>query len=160
MDYYQGFVYLTIAPVGFIFESLTMDYYYPSDLSVSQRTTNNYYRSLLRSGFGSERTITTNIGTWNNNLPSLSFLYDANAAYIETMTYLNGGAELTQRPELHLLTNMAAYFATIRRTMTQVMKLAEIYDRIYSYGGKYFMAIDEQHDWRDDKQRVKFIEVK
>ncbi len=159
MDYYSG-VYPTIAPMGFILESIALNYYYPSDLSVSQRTSNNYYKSLLRSGFSQERTISTNIGTYNNNLPSMSFLYDANYNYIQTMEYLSEGSTVTQRPELHLLTLMAGYFATIRRTMLQIMKLADLYDRLYSYGGRYYVAIDETHDWRSEQQRVKFIEVR
>lgn len=159
MDYYSG-IFPTISPMGFVLESLELGYYYPSDLSVSERTSNNYYKSLVRSGFSQERTITTDIGTWNNNLPSMSFLYDANFDYIQTMEYLNEGETLTQRPELHLLALMANYFSTVRRTMTQVMKLSALYDRLYSYSGKYYVAVDESHDWRDEKQRIKFIEVK
>lgn len=159
MDYYSG-IYATITPMGFVLESLTLGYYTSSNLSASSRGTNTYYRSLLSSGFGQERVISTNIGTWNNNTPSLSFLYDANVNYVQTMSYKNAGATVNMRPELHLLGLMADYCATVRRTMTQVMKLAEIYDRLYSYNNKYYEAIDENHDWRDEKQRVKFIEVK
>lgn len=143
-----------------ILSRLDIGYYYPSDITVSSRGSNNYYRSLLSSGFGQERTITTNIGTWNNNLPSVSFLYDAGMNYIQTMDYQNEGVAVTMRPELHLLSLMAGYYTTIRRTMQQICKIADIYDRLYSYGGKYFVAVDESHNWRDDKQRVKFIEVK
>lgn len=159
MDYYSG-LYATITPMGFVLESLTLGYYYSSNLSASDRGSNTYYRSLLSSGFGQERVITTNIGTWNNNTPSLSFLYDANVNYVQTMSYKSSGSTVNIRPELHLLGLMATYCATVRRTMTQVMKLADIYDRLYSYNGKYYEAIDESHDWRDEKQRVKFIEVK
>ena len=82
-------------------------------------------------------------------------------SYIQTLAYNAGNSYQDIRPEMNLLNRMSVYYSRTRRTMTAIGKpLVDIFNKVFrdSQLRDYF-AIDAKHNWRDDTQEVKFIEV-
>ena len=133
-----------------------------SMITVSERTSNTYYRQLMSAGFDDDKAITIEIGTRNNNLPSVSFLRQASdhQLYLESMTYRNGNNTYTQRPEMHLLDLLSDYCAIIRQTLSAII-VSEI-DLImtrYTYKNRNYIGIRNKTEWRDDIINAEFIEI-
>lgn len=140
-----------------IISDLEINFLYLNSLTASDRSTNIYRQTILASGFNDDITIECSIGTMNNNLPTPAFLKSSATAYIETLAY----GQTNQRPEMHLLGRMAAYYNQVRRTfIAKVSADTSIAYRLYTYGGRYFAGIVKEHNWRDGTQDVEFIEVK
>lgn len=145
-----------------IMEELSVSFVYKRSAVESERTSNCYVKNILQMGFSEDISTSLVIGTHNNNIPSISFLRNANNAYLETMTYREGSSStVTERPELNLLDRMVKYYSKIRRTYEAVVRdrVSDIFNCVYTDQGRAFMAVDADHNWRDGKQRLKFIEV-
>ena len=134
------------------------------------RTENVYY-----SGDRSKKNvaeITTKLGTCVGNKPSPSFFYVPRLWYVEENQYSS----------CDML--MCAYFGTVgtsnyeeftteklllamlvkqnqNKRETRTLTAAPFVDttKIYKIGTKYYIAVVQQQDWADDKQKVKFLEV-
>ena len=125
--------------------------------TVSDRTENVYRQQILSAGFSEEKNCDLAIGTMNNNIPSKRFIKSNATTYIETLSY----SGVNQRPEMHLLGRMASYYDRVRQTLrAKVGTGLGLFDTLYSHGGRVFVGIDAQHNWRDDTQEVEFIEVR
>ena len=119
---------------------------------------------VLLNGFQGEKNITLLIGTNNYNRPSPSFLKNYGLDEpIETWGFFIDANRTTEnrRPETVLLNRVAAQYSTIRHNYVGSIKSQglNLMSSAFTYAGKRFFAIDEQHDWRNDVQRVKLIEV-
>lgn len=153
----------TRTKTSFIMSNLDVIHVHEIDDTASQRGSNTYYHSLMKSGFSSDRVIETNIGTFNNNRPSHSFLLQHGTTgnkWLTSMEYDQGGTTRLIRPELYLLNRMAIYFAQVRQTMIQDCDFpVDMYKTRYTYDGKKFIAIDKRHEWNEDIQTIKFVEI-
>ena len=160
---------------GMIIDSMEVNLLYPNDITVNDQSTNNYSRILSLHGFSESKTIESNVGTFNNNKFSKSFFITPNGLpgnWVETANYTLLGEPVAIRPEVHLLQRMAAYYAVRRQLLqqkcdmrpdgesTDLQEEANIGCLLYQYNDKLFCAIDAEHDWRNDTQRIQFIEVK
>ena len=144
-----------------IISDLNIQYLPTIDETASQRTENVYRKSIVNSGFTDEIENSLELGTLNNNIKSQRFLMRYYQSYIQTLAYNAGNSYQDIRPEMNLLNRMSVYYSRTRRTMTAIGKpLVDIFNRVFrdSQLRDYF-AIDAKHNWRDDTQEVKFIEV-
>ena len=67
----------------------------------------------------------------------------------------------SHRPEMHLLGRMVSYYNHIRLGMRAIVADDQnLISKLWSHGGRVFIGIDAQHNWRDDTQEVEFIEVR
>ena len=153
---------------GYFMNNFSVKYHKPSDdTSMLSDRSENIYRALTKaSGYNEVKDVTLKVGTNNYNRDSDSFLRDSQGAYIEVMRYLAGNGE--RRPEEELLARMKDYYSTSRKTYTATVEvkpiisdtrergLAEIYPQI---GNRIFIALDADHDWRADTQKIKLIEL-
>lgn len=147
----------TIDERGKIISDLEISFFYLNNLTASDRSTNVYRQTILNSGFGEDKTIGFPIGTMNNNLPTQALIKSDATTYIETLSY--GG--VNERPEMHLLDRMVSYYDRVRQTLrAKVGTGLGLFGTLYSHGGRVFVGIDAQHNWRDDTQEVEFIEVR
>ena len=134
----------------------------PMTLNETQKE-NNYYKKTGASGYKGEVKQEITIGTNNDNEISPSFLYDdldgelTDVEYYDTEIY-------KQRPEQHLAMKMAEYYSKPRYIYEAIIERTD--DRLaglqwlnYTYNNKRFMPIDKTHDWREDTQTVKLIEI-
>ena len=82
-------------------------------------------------------------------------------SYIQTLAYNAGNSYQDVRPELNLLQRMSAYYGATRQTMIAIGKpLVDIFSKVFRDSQlKDYFAVDAKHNWRDDTQEVKFIEV-
>lgn len=143
-----------------IISDLIIDYLPIIDTIASQRTQNSYRKTILQAGFESEKTVTLTLGTNNNNTPSPVFLIDRNNQKFESISYwIDSNQTKTERPEMNLLNRIAAQYQAVRRNYTAMLKSGIDLISPFSYLSKRFFGIDAQHNWRDDTQEVKFIEV-
>ena len=144
-----------------VMEELSVSYVYKRSAVESERSSNIYVANILQMGFSEDVVTSLTVGTHNNNIPSVSFLLDANNAYIETMSYRENGTEVTERPELNLLDRMVMYYNKVRRTYEAVVRdrVNDIFNCVYTDHGRAFMAVDSDHNWRDGLQKIKFLEV-
>ena len=157
---------------GYFMNNFSVKYHKPSDATsmLSDRSENTYKSLTKARGYNEVKDVTLKVGTNNYNRDSDSFLRDEQGAYIETIRYRSGYA--LHRPEEELLERMKDYYSVSRKTYrataevkpvivtsveegTREKGLPEIYPKI---GGGYFMAVDADHDWREDTQKIKFIE--
>ena len=128
-----------------------------NSITVSQRTSNRYYKSILSAGFSEEREKSLTIGTFNNNLPSPSFITDSSNNYIQTMAY-NDGA---QRPEMNLLARMADFYSSARHIITPTVKdTVALMAQRYVYEGRVYFGVADARNWRDTESEVKFLEAR
>lgn len=141
-----------------IISKLNLLYVETVNQTSSERNKNVYRESILSAGFNESKETELAIGTMNNNYPSPVFIKSDNTTFIETILYSNG---TSQRPEMHLLGRMVAYYGKVRRTMRATVGTGlDLFGELYSHGGHVFVGIDAQHNWRDDTQEVEFIEVR
>ena len=157
---------------GYFMNNFSVKYHKPSDeTSMLSDRSKNIYKSLTKArGYNEVKKITLKVGTNNYNRDSDTFLRDEQGAYIETIRYWRGYA--LHRPEEELLERMKDYYSVSRKTYrataevkpviavppeegTRERGLPEIYPKI---GTGYFMVVDAGHDWREDTQKIKFIE--
>ena len=55
---------------------------------------------------------------------------------------------------------MASQYGSVRRTYTGIVASDVCHPLTYcTHDGKTLIPIDQNHNWRDDEQEVKFIEV-
>lgn len=143
-----------------IISDITLGYYPIGALTASDRSENTYRKNILSSGFNGTKTITAKLGTTNNNTPSPTFLKSSPTVYIEAIDYNKEGVTSAERPEMHLLNRMAAYYNQVRRAFKATVESgADLFARRYIFNNRMFFGIDRKHDWREDRQEVKFIEI-
>lgn len=150
-----------------ILNNLEVSHVLPTSIVASQRGSNTYAKTILAKGFSEDKVVDISIGTINNNLPASCFIKRAIDTYIESLTYYGeGGTTYSMRPELNLLNRIVAQFNQIRRTFIAVMKRTysaiQTYDFFqlrFTYSGRKFFGVVKEHNWREDIQEVKFIEV-
>lgn len=152
---------LTLNSYCRILTDLEIEYVPKQEIIASTRRQNTYRKEILASGFTEEKATALSIGTYNNNIESPVFLQNENDEYIEGFTYNTGeNSTVTQRPELRLLDRMAAYLNQVRRTHDAVVHHGlNIFSQLYVYLSRVYMAVDATHNWRDNRQTLKFIEV-
>ena len=156
---------LSTGQVGFaIVDNITVSRCYPTSMSASDRNENTYYKDILMSGFENKKSIDLTIGTFNNNRPSVAFICeedDANTNIQELAYNEEGQTEVyDERPEMHLLDRMESIYGSVRRTFKAIVATGnDIFKKRYANSGRNYVGIDAQHNWRDETQEVKFIEV-
>lgn len=149
-------------PFQKIITDLTIDTVYSRDITVSERGSNVYRKTIINMGFSEDKSIDLTFGTNNNNLPSPSLLRTyGNEGYVENIAYTaSDGTTVSERPEMHLLNRMVEYYKEVRRTMeAKIATGIDLFRNRFSYNGRKYMAIDKKHDWEREEQEVKFIEV-
>lgn len=141
-------------PTSFILSNLDFSFIADNELYASQRNTNLYAKKLLQP-FSDSETISLRIGTINNNVNSSVFVRDSNGL-IQKISYDTGDF----RPEMHLLSRMASQYGEMRRTYQGVLQAgADFMLTCYRYIGRKFFGVKYQHNWRDETESVKFIEI-
>jgi hypothetical protein len=124
----------------------------------SDNTTNKYKRNL-DNGFKAEKTKNLRLGTIKINQPSPGLLLTANG-YLKTLPY-NPSATVNERPEVHLLGRMAEYYNVARHAYhADIRQGLDIIGQIWAIDTKTFFGVDKNHNWENDAQIVKFIEIK
>lgn len=151
-----------IYPYAKIIEGLSVGVTYKKEVTESERDTNTYRRVIMQRGFSDDKEIDLTIGTDNNNHDSTpSFLMnDAGNANISTLAYYSEGRTVNERPEEHLLGRVANYYNQVRRAFRAIVESGnDIFKMKYQYNGRWFFGVDKKHNWRDDEQEIRFIEV-
>ena len=166
---------LNCYPIGraYFMSNFAVKHHKPSDSTSlrSDRDKNKYISLTTAVGYNDVKDVQLSVGTNNYNRDSDTFLR-RNGEYVETMQYLYGPyssmTSKVKRPEEELLSVMKGYHSLSRRTYRAVIDpkafnennrrqgFPEIYPQI---GSGTYMIIDANHDWRDDTQIVKFIEL-
>jgi hypothetical protein len=114
----------------------------------------------MASGFNEEKQIELTLGTYNNNMDSLSFIKQNLTTYIERFPYIDASATINQRPELHLLDRMVYYYGYVRRMFRcNVLRGLDYMQTLYGYNYRSYFGVKASTEWRDDTEEVKFIEV-
>ena len=152
----------TVRPYAKIIEGLSVGVAQTSEAAESNRDKNIYRKIIMQSGFSEDKEIDLTIGTDNNNRNNTSaFILNSNGTEnISTMPYMKEGLTQNERPEEHLLNRMATYYNQVRRTFKAIAESGvDIFNKKYTYLGRQFFGIDKKHNWRDDEQEIKFIEV-
>lgn len=161
-----------------IVSDLSVSHIYSEDTGTETGDTSNVYYKKTGGNFGGQEEKTLTLGTFNNNVHSTALIKDASDEYVEQMTYGGGDSYTrssttgyTDRPEKHLLNRMAKYYARVRREivtevrektdlLTYYTQVIDTHARRYLLGdGRIYMAIDAEHDWRENRQKLKLLEV-
>ena len=144
-----------------ILSDLTVRHVLPQSITRSGRDNNRY--STATSCVGStDKEIKLDIGTYNNNRLTPSFIKDASGNIVELLSfYTSQNTTTTMRPEKHLLQRLKLHLCTCRRTFTATIAALGIdpYTLRYAYSGRTYWAVTAERHWRDDTIRMKFLEV-
>lgn len=139
-----------------IMSDLELVHYANGSITASDQKSNIYRTTSANNDFRETKEIYLDLGTMNNNKDSASFIKDRNGNYIEAFTYGSNNV----RPELHLLSRLANQCSVARNTYkATTANVSSLPATTYTYNGKKFLGVDASHNWRDDEQEVKFIEV-
>lgn len=151
-------IYCTTA---LILHSFSIDYLPKYSVVASERDSNIYQQIITTNGFSAEKRIDLDMGTINNNQDSPSFVHSLTAGtYLTKFAYNGKNGDSYERPEIHLLGRLAKYCQTMRRNMKAVVKTGlDLFTTVYTYRKRKFFGIDTTHNWRDDTQEVKFVEI-
>lgn len=146
-----------------IIESLDVQYTPDTEITSSSAGENKYFRGISLFGFEKKENISLEVGTNNNNVPAVNLIRDNAMTLVETFTYLPGiplPSTVEVRPESRLLDRMEAYWSQVRRSFRFIIQSGtDLFTSRYTYLSKKFFGIDAQHNWREETQEVKFIEV-
>ena len=143
-----------------IMSNLKICFFQNNDFAASDRTENTYREHIEIAGFGNPEKITLQLGTINNNIFAPCFIKNKDGNYVEKFTYLSEYSFIHQRPELNLLARMRRHYQSIRHSFIAIIGAGvDILAKTYLHNNRNYFAIDKQHNWRDDTQEVKFIEV-
>lgn len=172
---------LNFYPIGraYFMSNFMVKHHKPSDSTSlrSDRDENKYISRTTAVGYNEVKEVTLKVGTNNYNRDSDTFLRKNDGTYLDyIMYYYRDGDTMRvvgKRPEEELLARMKDYYSVSRKTYRAIAEvkpyivtsveegtrekgLPEIYPHI---GGGTYMVVDADHDWREDTQKIKFIEV-
>ena len=143
----QGFQFLAET----FFSKLDVDYLINDNSLLSDRSENHYFR-LLGTNFSDEVSVSTELASSLNNLPSPSLIMNSAT---EPMTELSYGSE-SRRPEVDLLNRLAAYYGAARQTLELKVKhptaaaLPLLKLNGISPDTKKYLPLAESRDWIAD----------
>ena len=138
------------------FSELSVDYIMKKSVRMSDRSNNNYRRTI-NTQFAEDISIDTDLASWHNNNPSPSLLYNEDGQTpMSVLSYATaGGGTTTRRPEVDLLDRMQAYYNVPRSILS--LQVAPITDKplplIRLNGindGKVYLPLAESRDWIAD----------
>lgn len=132
----------------------------PISIVASERGSNTYRQSILESGFRDDKSIDLRVGTYNNNTWQPCFITEDGVEYLQVLDYRKNGETVAERPEMHLLGRMAEQYNEVRRAFKAVaVSGIDLLLQRFTYISRKFFGVDYRHNWRDDEQEIKFIEV-
>lgn len=126
----------------------------------SQRGENIYRRTIVQKFVGDINT-KLSIGSYNNNNKEYPiFILNDDGEYVQAILYRTPTGENPERPEMHLLDRQVAFYSSIRRTYTLICTTgASLLTDRYDCNGVTTVAIDANHNWSENTQKIKFIEI-
>ena len=129
------------------------------EIYVSSRGSNVYRKTIISKGFSNDKSVNLTIGTFNNNVHGVKYIYNGDV-YLDIWHFETPDSTVFQRPEYHLLERIVKQYNQVRRTYTAVLHRGmEVMAMRYNYLGRKFFAVKSQVNWRDDTEKIKFIEV-
>ena len=170
---YSYFKYGSEDVHSLILTDMNVQYLPTRSTVISTSETNRYMRTILAQGFSEDVEVGLNIGTWNNNIPSVNLLLDSTSSYIQKLLYKPAqgtpGSQdyekpLYYRPELRLLDYMQMYYMQKRHIYKATVHkniegdVVNFYKDIFEYEGRRFCSVLSSRDWKRDTIRAKFIE--
>lgn len=181
MDHIVVGDYINFYPIGraYFMSNFMVKHHKPSDSTSlrSDRDENKYILRTTAVGYTEVKEVTLKVGTNNYNRDSDTFLRKNDGTYLDNIMYYYRDSDtmrvVGKRPEEELLARMKDYYSVSRKTYRAIAEvkpyivtsaeegtrekgLPEIYPQI---GTGTFMAVDADHDWREDTQKIKFIEI-
>lgn len=148
------------------FEELSFDYIMVRSVKLSDRSDNNYRRTI-NTEFKEDVEISTDLASWFNNNPSPSLLYNEDQLTpMNTLPYLTSDGETTkdQRPEMNLLDRMQAYYSKPRTILQLPVKHIE--DKPLPLlrfnglnDGKVYIPLAESRNYQTKESKITFIET-
>lgn len=165
---YSYFYYGSEDVHSLILTEMNVTYLPTRSTIISTSETNRYMRTILAQGFSEDVEVDLNIGTFNNNIPSVNLLLDANSAYIQQFTYtpaVGTQSAIAYRPEIRLLDYLQMYYMQKRHIYKATVHKSfegedvDFYRGIFAYEGRQFTAVLSSRDWKRDTIRAKFIEA-
>lgn len=146
------------------FEELSFDYIMVRSVKLSDRSDNNYRRTI-NTEFKQDVEISTELASWFNNNPSPSLLYNDDQTPMKTLPYLteDGETTISQRPEMNLLDRMQAYYSQPRTILQLPVKHIEDKPlpllRFNGLDGNLYAPMAESNDYRTKESKITFIEI-
>lgn len=164
LDVAESIVYPTTSPIyanahSRIISDLIVSFEENINPVHSQRG-ENIYRRTLEQKFVGDISANIALGTYNNNKEYPIFILNDDREYVQAILYRTTTGETPERPEMHLLDRLATYYSAIRRSYMLVGSAdASLLTDRYDCNGVTTVAIDANHNWSENTQKIKFIEI-
>lgn len=146
------------------FSSLTADYVQTDNDSLSDRSSNHYFR-LLGLNFSEDVSVDTDMASYLNNRPSPSLIMNDSTTPASSIDYTVSGGTESRRPEVDLLNRLAAYYGEARQTLELNVKhptaaaLPLLKLNGISPDTKKYLPLAESRDWIADVATLKCFET-
>lgn len=145
-------------PIMMIIKSFDLGIYIPSDITADSRTSNKYYQAL-NSNFADAKSVSTILGTMNNNRYSRSFLFQNDGeTFLTSLAYIKiNFTTYNQRPEIHLLNKLAEYYAKTKQWIeckAQIDNINDLFLGRFTHNNKKWMCVEKRNDWSNDSVDV------
>ena len=147
----SGYAQESQATLEMLFKKLDVYHILPDDARLSDRSENHYFR-LLGTHFRDEVSISTELASSLNNLPSPSLIMEDATTPMTMLNYGSSQSPDMRRPEADLLNRLATYYGAARQrlelevahitTPLPMLRLNGIND------GKVYLPLAEERDWR------------
>ena len=159
-DHIEYYTTINIADVhSAILYDLIVEQLVKDEIYVSSRGSNVYRKTIISKGFSNDKSVNLTIGTFNNNVHGVKYIYQGEE-YLDGWPFVTPDGTVTKRPEYHLLERIVKQYNQVRRTYTAILHRGmEVIAMRYNYLGRKFFAVKSQVNWRDDTEKIKFIEI-
>lgn len=152
-EYFQDFIGLT-----YIIESMRLYWTLREETKTSSKEGENNYQIIINRNFTKSESINLEIGTDNNNKPSVSMVMDGNLAPITQYTI--GASSI--RPEIYLAGLMQKQYSNIQKTFLRTFRTNDLPATPafpFTDGTLTYMAVIDKKQWEDDITILKFIQT-
>jgi hypothetical protein len=147
-----------------VYTALSLQYESPEDL-FEDRKANTYYQPL-NTTYRNEVSIGVDMASTLNNLPNPSIILnvDPDSHYnpLETMTFYQG-VKRVERPEIHLLNNMASYYRKSRTSLSLQVAPPNFLPAMSQLIGindqKGYIAVLSEQNWLAERCTLKCLEI-
>lgn len=146
----------------FIINSLRLYWTPRAEAKTASQEGENNYQLLVQRNFSKSQTVSLEIGTDNNNKPSVSMLMDEDFMLITSYNFGPEGHSYQQRPELYLASLMQFQYTNIRKVFSSTFRLSTLPNNPafpYTDGQKTYMAVVDKNQWRQDLTTLRFIQT-
>lgn len=133
---------------GLYLQNLKVDYYKDDNITVSDKDVNTYTR-YTEGGYGKDMKVDLKMSSDNDNAAGYGIISYKGSTISDNLKYKDGK---TERPELHLLSNLKRIYGRITEKLTLEMEYSSRVRpwSVVTYAEKKYRVLSKATEWTDE----------